>query len=485
VCGEPAPTPDPTLVVVSNRLPVRRDGEDWELSAGGLVTALQPVMAQRPGLWVGWDGDERAMPSTVDGMAARLHPIELTQPQVQGHYRGFSNRTLWPLFHDLLERPVIDRAWWHTYREVNEAFADATAAAVAEAGLATPHLWVHDYHLLLLPAMLRERLPDARIGFFLHVPWPPPELFARLPWRDDILEGLLGADLISFHTDRYRKNFARTCGRVLDELGVAVRRGTIELPDGRQVRTLANPISIDADEFADRATSPQVETHLSELREQFTGRRVLLGVDRLDYTKGIVERLEAFEQLLARRKDLRGQLTLVQVAVPSRESVREYRELRETVEWVIGRINGKFTTPGSDVPVHYLHRGVSRDQLLAYYRAADTMLVTPVKDGMNLVAKEFVICQHAAGGSGALVLSEFTGSALELREAVRCNPFDIEGLARRLEVALVMTPEERRDRLARMARRVHRGDVYRWIDRELDALRAPQPRDHRPGSGRR
>jgi trehalose 6-phosphate synthase len=461
---------DATLVVVSNRLPVRRHGDRWALSAGGLVTALQPVMARRAGVWVGWDGGDRGVPAHVEGMAAELVPLSLTRSQVEGHYRGFSNRTVWPLFHDLIEQPVVDRSWWRQYRQVNEVFADATERALAAADVARPVLWVHDYHLMLLPALLRARLPDAAIGFFLHVPWPPPELFARLPWREQLLEGLLGADVVSFHTERFRKNFARTCGRVLDEVGVAVRRGRIDLGNGRQVRTLANAISIDARGFAEQARSPDVERDLADLRAQFGRRRVLLGVDRLDYTKGIVERLQAFEQLLERRRDLRGKVSLVQVAVPSRGSVREYRQLRGTVEAIIGRINGRFTDPGADVPVHYLHRGVAREQLLAYYQLADTMLVTPLKDGMNLVAKEFVVCQQAGGGRGALVLSEFTGSALELRDAVRCNPFDVEGLAGRIETALDLTDDDRRDRLARMARRVNRYDVFRWVDRELAAV---------------
>lgn len=465
---------DRRLVVVANRLPVSRDGDRWVPSAGGMTTALRPVMERRPGAWVGWDGGDVDVPTRVEGFEADLHPVRLDPADVDAYYGGFANRTLWPLFHDLVEVPVFDHEWWEAYRRVNERIAEAAEGLLGDPAVG----WVHDYHLLLVPGLLRERRPEARISFFLHIPWPPPELFSRLPWREELLWGILGADVVSFHTDRYRKNFARTCGRVLEDLDVAVHDGDIVLPDGREVRTLANPASIDVEEFTGLATTDAAEVELAELREQFEGRRVLLGVDRLDYTKGILERLQAFELLLERRVDLRGQVTLVQIAVPSREAVHEYQELRGEVEQAIGRINGRFTQPGGDVPIHYLHRGVPRERLVAYYRLADTLLVTALKDGMNLVAKEYVVCQAAGSGDGALVLSEFTGAALELRGAVRCNPFDIYGLSRRIEQALELGPDERRRALKEMDERVRHNDVHRWVDRELDALeesRAPAP----------
>jgi trehalose 6-phosphate synthase len=454
------------LFVVSNRLPVQRErGGVWRPSAGGLVTAMRPVMAERQDArWVGWSGGRDDVPERVDELDATLVPVKLTRAQVRGYYEGFANRSVWPLFHDLVEQPVFDRGWWETYREVNEIFADAVTATVSTGS--RPFLWVHDYHLLLLPGMLRERLPKARIGFFLHIPWPAPELFARLPWRRQLLDGLLGSDVVSFHTDRYRKNFARTCGRLLDD--ATVRGKNVVVDDGRDVRTQANPISIDAAEFASVATSESVEAEVDHLRKQFAGRRVLLGVDRLDYTKGILQRLEAFELLLERQPGLAEDVTLVQIAVPSRSSVAEYRELRAEVERRIGRINGRFTPPGGDVPVHYLHRGVSRPRLIAYYLLADVMVVTPLKDGMNLVAKEFVVCQEAADGDGALLLSEFTGSCLELREAYMCNPFDVEGVSHQIEHVLETETTDRRKRLRTMGRRVRRNDVHAWAERELE-----------------
>ncbi len=456
------------LVVVANRLPVSRSGDSWRLSSGGLVTALAPIMSRAKGAWVGWDGGTEGVPGSAPDLPMKLVPITLGRAQLNGYYHGFSNRTVWPLFHDLIQPASFERTWWRHYVEVNERFAAATQKLLRRMG-GDPIVWVQDYHLMLVPEMLRTG-SDAPIMFFLHIPFPPPELFSRLPWRADILNGLLGADVVSFHTDRYRKNFVRTCGRVVPDTQVGGRNVT--LGNGRMVVTAAHPISIDADDFAGTARSDRVAAELDVLRKQFLGKQVLLGVDRLDYTKGIPERLEAFEQLLERRSDLRGKIALVQIAVPSRGSVREYRDLRATVEQMVGRINGRFTEPGGDVPVHYIHRGVPRERLVAYYCLADVMVITPLKDGMNLVAKEYVVSQGAVRGSGRLVLSEFTGAALELKEAVSCNPFDVDGVARALEDALELPREEGRKRLAAMSRRVARNDVHRWADDSLADLEA-------------
>lgn len=455
---------DRDLVVVSNRLPLQRTGSGWGLAAGGLVTALRPVVSRRTTRWVGWDGGDRRLPETLPGTSVGLGPVKLGRKDVQAFYDGFSNATLWPLFHDLVGTPVFDRGWWNAYERVNRTFAEATLQAGES--LADPVYWVQDYHLLLVPGMLRASRPGAEIRFFLHIPWPAPELFFRLPWRAQILRGLLGADLVSFHTERYRKNFVRSCGRIL--AGEVTIRGKDITYDGRVVRTLANPISIDTDEFESLARSEVVEDGLTRLRGQFSDRLVLLGVDRLDYTKGIPERMAAFEQLLERRPDLEGRVALVQIAIPSRGNVGQYQQLRELVEQLAGRINGRFTQPGSDVPVHYLHRGVTRAQLLAYYRLADLMLVTPLKDGMNLVSKEFAVVQHATAGTGALVLSEFTGAASELTGAAMCNPFDVEGMSRVFERTLEVPETQRRRDLAQMARRVHRHDIHHWAALELD-----------------
>jgi trehalose 6-phosphate synthase len=482
----------PPLVAVSNRLPVERGRSGWRPTAGGLVSALRPALEARGGAWVGWDGGASGLPRRVEGLEVELCPLELDRPTLAGYYHGFSNRTLWPLLHGLVEQSLFERRWWDPYSSANERFAAAALAQVRRRGDAL--LWVHDYHLMLVPALLRPHAGESPIGFFLHVPFPAPELFARLPWRERLIDGLLGADVIAFHTEEYRDNFARTCLRLRRE--VAYDEGRLRLPDGRTVVTAAHPISIDADALARDARTPAVERSLATLRRQFATRRVLLGVDRLDYTKGILERLHAIELLLEQRPRLRRTLAVIQIAVPSRGEVREYRELRRQVEAEVGRINGRFTEPAADVPVHYLFRGVRHDRLLAYYRLADVCLLTPLRDGMNLVAKEFVVAQDATDGTATLVLSEFTGAAEELREALSCNPFDVEGLAATIELALALDEEDRRQRLARMATTVHDHDVFAWAQQEISALeqarphRGPRParaktprpmRSHRPG----
>jgi trehalose 6-phosphate synthase len=444
--GARADSLDLPVVAVANRLPVQQGDNGWELSPGGLVTALRPVMSTHRGAWVGWDGGTRDMPQALPDSSIQLVPIGLSAAQVRGYYHGFANATLWPLLHNAIEKPRLERAWWFAYRDVNAIFADRALAALDEYPDAIA--WVHDYQLMLVPQLIRGRRPDQAIGFFLHVPWPSPDIFARLPWREQILTGLLGADVVAFHTDEYRGNFLRSCSRLLADAGIEVR--------GAEYSRLASELGTDEE--------------IEALVEQFSGRTVLLGVDRLDYTKGIVERLLAVEMLLERNPDLRSRLVFMQIAVPSRDNVREYRQLRTSVEQLTGRINGVFTEPGGDVPVHYLYRSLSPEQLTAYYALADALLVTPLIDGMNLVCKEYVTVQYAREGSGALVLSEFTGAAVELSQAILCNPFDVEGLSFRIEQALRMTEQERRLALAAMAEHVATHDVHRWVSGQLTEI---------------
>ncbi len=443
----------------------------WRPADGGLVTALRPILEARPGYWIGWDGGAEGAPSSLPDWTAELVPISLSRRQVEGYYHGFANRTLWPLFHGFGDRVRIDRRWWRDYREANELFGEAALAVAPPGSL----LWVHDYQLACLPRILRSAGAVQPIGFFLHIPFPAPELFARLPFRDQLLDGLLGADVVSFQTEEFRENFTRTVLRLRADAKLDGDR--IVLDGGRTVRTAAHPISIDAASLRRQAAGKGVERTLARFRRQFEGRRVLIGVDRLDYTKGIVERLRAIELLLENRRDLAGRVSFLQIAVPSRGDIREYRDLRSQVEELVGRINGRFTIPGADVPVHYLHRGVSSERLLAYYRLADTCVAAPLRDGMNLVAKEFVVSQAAGGERGTLVLSEFAGAAEELREALTCNPFDVEGFAGTLELALELDEEDRRWRMQRLARQVAAHDVFGWLEREVRALeRVPRSR---------
>ncbi len=459
---------DAPLLLVANRLPLARQRGVWRPSSGGLVTALTPVVARVGGSWVGWDEDAQGVPSRVEGLNVDLHAVDLDPALVEGYYHGFTNRTLWPLFHDLVVQPVIDRSWWRSYETVTRRFADKVSEVIA-ASPQRPVVWIQDYHLLLLPQLLRDRFPDLRIGMFLHTPFPAPELFARLPWRESLLGGMLAADSLGFHTTQYRDNFLRTVQRIIPD--ATVLGDSIMREDGRRVRALSHPISIDAEDFGALARDPATDTEVTALREQFEGRKVLLGVDRLDYTKGIRHRLQALELLLEQRPHLRGRFVFVQIAVPSRDDVEEYRRLRTQVETEVGRINGRFTEPGHDVPVHYLHRSIDRSRLAAYYRIADVMCVTPLKDGMNLVAKEFVTVRDATDGDGVLLLSEFCGTAHEFgHDAIRCNPFDVEGLAMLMERALELAPEDRRERIARMAQVVRDNDVFRWVGDELAAI---------------
>lgn len=461
---------DRSVIAVANRLPVHYGDNGWELSPGGLVTALRPVMAAHPGAWVGWDGGSKGMPTRLPDSEARLLPVGLSAAQVRDYYRGFANATMWPLLHNAIEKPRFERAWWRAYQEVNRVFADRAMTAVDEYPDAI--IWVHDYHLMLVPELIRNRRPQTPIGFFLHVPWPSPDIYARLPWREQVLWGLLGADVVSFHTDDYRWNFLRSVARQLGDSGLEVRGSSVVLPDGRVVTTATAPISIDVGEFTALAVEPEVKQGVEVLEEQFSGRTLLLGVDRLDYTKGIIERLLAVEMVLERNPGLRTSLAFLQLAVPSRDDVPQYRQLRSTVEQHVGRINGLYTEPGSDVPVHYLYRGLTPQQLAAYYAAADALLVTPLIDGMNLVCKEYVVVQEAHEGSGVLILSEFTGAAVELSQAVLCNPFDVEGLSYRIEQALALPLEARRQAMAAMAGHVRAHDVHEWVSSELELIAA-------------
>ena len=448
------------LTVVANRLPVERIDGNWSVSPGGLVAALQPVLAERGGAWVGWPGDtegDQALPAEVEGL--RLHAVPLSKDEHAGYYAGFSNATLWPLYHDNVRPPEFHRRWWHTYQAVNQRFAAAAAAVAPDGGA----VWVHDYHLSLVPAMLRALRPDLRIGFFLHIPFPPMELFAQLPWRSAMLEGMLGADAIGFQTVYGARNFRAVARRWA---ATRTRRNQVLLAD-RTVRAEAHPISIDSARFSAMAASEPIRRRRRELREQLSGRRILLGVDRLDYTKGIEIRLRAFENLLDRQPELAEQVVFVQVAVPSREGVGGYAAMREEIEHLTGRINGKHARLGLQ-PVNYRYGGVNRQDLVAIYAAADAMIVTPLRDGMNLVAKEYVACQTQA--DGYLVLSEFTGAAHELHQADLVNPYDLDGITDALARAIAAPTRERRRRMQAMRRQVLRHDVHRWAHAALEAF---------------
>jgi trehalose 6-phosphate synthase len=453
------------FVVVANRLPVDRTTDDngeqqWTRSPGGLVSALEPIVRSTGGAWVGWSGtpDDDAGPEEVDGI--QLRPVPLSAEDVDRYYEGQSNSTIWPLFHDLVEPPVHRREWRQAYDTVNRRFAEAAAEVAADGAT----VWVHDYQLLLVPAMLRDLRPDLCIGFFLHIPFPPVELFMQLPRRAELLRGLLGADLVGFQRPLAAQNFLQLTGSLL---GLEPGEDQVAY-QGRTVVARAFPISIDVAEIDRIAADPAVREQADRLRAELGGdRRLLLGVDRLDYTKGIEQRVEAFGELLADGVVSNDEVVLVQVATPSRMRVAQYQQLRERVEREVGRINGEFGAVGR-VPVHYLFQSRSPEELVALYLATDVMLVTPLRDGMNLVAKEFVAARRDE--LGALVLSEFTGAAAELDDAFLVNPHDVEDLKRAIVAALDAPPDERAVRMRRMRARVHAHDVDRWARQFLDAL---------------
>ena len=461
---------DNSFVVVANRLPVdlhtAPDGtRTWTPSPGGLVAALSPVLEHQQGCWVGWPGvpDEAPEPFRTDA-GVLLHPVRLTQADFEGFYEGFSNASLWPLYHDLIVTPEYHREWWARYRDVNLLFAQEVAEVAAEGAT----VWVQDYQLQLVPGILRQLRPDLRIGFFLHIPFPGADLFRQLPWREEIIRGLLGADLIGFHLESNARNFLDLCAGTegLTVSGTAATRRTdahVTTHDGRSVAVGAFPISIDVDSLGE-GTPGGVEKLRAELGDPQT---VILGVDRLDYTKGILQRLLAFEELLEAGA-LEGAV-FMQVATPSRERIDQYRVARSQVEEAVGRINGRFGSMGRPV-VHYLHQSLPKSQLRTLYEAADVMLVTPFKDGMNLVAKEYVACHP--DGSGVLVLSEFAGAAVELHQANLCNPFDMESLKRALLTAVQGAPEVMRERMLAMHAQVLEYDVDRWAEAFLSALEA-------------
>jgi trehalose 6-phosphate synthase len=462
------------LVIAANRLPVDRvveeDGEvTWRTSPGGLVTAMESVMRGRDGAWVGWAGEAGEAPEPFVQDHMYLRPVPLSEDEVAHYYEGFSNDTLWPIYHDVIVPATFHRFWFTAYEQVNRRFAEAVCEVAAKGAT----VWVHDYQLQLVPAMIRVMRPDVRIGWFDHIPFPPVELFAQLPWRRAVLEGLLGADYLGFQRVADAQNFVRACRQLL---GLPTKGDTVSVSradDARRVRASSVPISIDFKGLQELARRPETQRRAAEIRESLGNpRTLLLGVDRLDYTKGISHRIKAYGELLAEGGVAPPNEVFVQVATPSRERVAAYRELRHEIEGEVGRLNGEFSRIGSNA-VQYLHHSYPRQEMAALYLAADVLLVTPLRDGMNLVAKEYVTCRFEEGG--ALVLSEFTGAFHELHQAFVCNPHDIEGLKQTILTAIHAPEKEKRRLMRAMRRRVADHDVQRWASRFLDNLaQAPE-----------
>jgi trehalose 6-phosphate synthase/phosphatase len=476
------------LLVVSNRLPIvlekKSDGWGLKPGSGGLVSALAPVLSHRGGVWIGWPGMplERggAWEAVLDtGYRERgydLVPVLLSEEEVKGFYDGFANAVLWPLFHDLLGQCHFEPSFWYAYLKVNEKFA----TCVREQSREGDFIWVQDYQLIHVAEFLRRESEPARIGFFLHIPFPPLDILLKLPWRGQILRAFLAYDLLGFQTPRDMRNFLTCIENLLPEVEIQEGHGgpVTEVRVGSRVmRVGAFPIGIDFKSYEDAARSEEVARRMVELEDRMGPRHIVIGIDRLDYTKGLIERLEAFRNALQRHRELRERAILFQVVVPSRERVLEYQTLKADIERLVGEINGEFSSAGW-VPVHYRYRSLSRRDLISLYRMARVCFVTSIKDGMNLVAKEFCACQ--VDGCGVLILSEFAGAAAQLQQgALLVNPHDIEGMADALQEALEMDEGERRRRMERMREIVREQDIFWWVDYYLQAALGTVPDDFR------
>ncbi len=481
------------LVVVSNRLPVvlRKIDGSWSFSpgSGGLVSALAPVLRNRGGIWIGWPGSVEAETSAMQEVleeATRhsgytLKSVALDMRDKNDFYHGFANEVIWPLFHDLQSHCNFAPRYWDAYTRVNRKFADVIIRSVGP----DDFIWVHDYHLMAVGRELKALGMGAQVGFFLHIPFPPPDIYMKLPWRFPLLRALLEYDLIGFQTLRDRRNFLQCVRLIAPDLTISGKGQVVTLRVGRrEVRVGTFPIGIDFKEFARDSQNEAVARLARHIHRDLPGRQMILGVDRLDYTKGITHRFEAFRNALQRFPELHHRTTLVQVVVPSREDIPKYHSLKVEMEQLVGEINGQFTQSGW-VPIHYIFRSLSRTELLAYYRACHIALVTPLKDGMNLVAKEF--CAANPEGEGVLILSEFAGAAAQLQKAaLLVNPYNVEEVAEAIQRAIHMSAGERRARMHKLKRFVRDYDIFWWVDAFLRAAIAkdlsnfPVPEDYVP-----
>jgi trehalose 6-phosphate synthase/phosphatase len=458
------------LIVVANRLPLsitRREGQyHFRPSPGGLATGLSSLPESFERVWIGWPGitSEKLSPEDKTKIEDRLTsencvPIFMTQRQIEHFYLGFCNKTIWPLFHYFPVRTFFEERYWTSYQQVNEIFCDEVMN-IAKSG---DYVWIHDYQLMLLPQLLRNKLADLQIGFFLHIPWPSFEMFRLLPWRKEILNGLLGADVIGFHTYDYVRHFLSSVSRIG---GLEHTLGKIFVSN-RILKVDAFPMGINYEKFYKAINDPEVKKEAKSISAKVDHRKVIISVDRLDYTKGIIQRLEAFDLFLSENPEYKGRVTLVMVAVPSRTGVQDYNILRERLEHLVGRVNGEHGAIGY-MPVWYLYRFMPFNKLAALYNVADVALVTPLRDGMNLIAKEFVASK--IDGRGVLILSEMTGAASELGEALIINANDKAAIVRAIKEALEMPLAEQKERNELMQDRLKRYNVERWSSDFLAAL---------------
>ncbi len=461
------------LTLVSNREPYEHEKSRGKLvckrTLGGLVSALDPLMQVTNGLWVAWGSgnadwevadSENKVRVPPEDPSYTLKRVWLSEEDINRYYHGFSNRVLWPVSHLFLENAIFDPKNWKKYNEVNEKFADVI---LEEKNYDL--IWIHDYHLSLVPRFLREAEEDVKIAFFWHIPWPPYEVFRTIPWSREILEGLLNSDLIGFHTQDYVKNFIECVENILGAF-VDRENGLIKILD-RRIYVKPFPLGIDYKRYNEPSFSKEILRKVSKLRKDIVDKKIILSFQRLDYSKGVVNKLLAFEKFLENNPEFHGRVKLIQVASPSRTKIKEYREMKREIDEIIGRVNGKYQRIDWQ-PIKYFYRTIPQDQLISFYHTSDIALVTPVIDGMNLVSKEYIAANN---GDGVLILSKFVGAADELKEAVLVNPYDIEEFAEAIKNALNMPLEERRRRIEVMREKVKGHDVYWWIRTFLEDWR--------------
>ncbi len=455
-------------IIVSNRLPVslrlRNGRHDFKPSTGGLATGLGSIYREGENIWIGWPGNVVEDPGQRIGISGHLQehkmvPVFLSQKDVEEFYEGFSNETLWPAFHYFTQFIAYNPVHWQAYCRVNGMFCEAVLDTVQPGDT----IWIHDYQLMLLPKLLRDALPDATIGFFQHIPFPSYEIIRMIPWRKEILEGVCGADLIGFHTYDDMRHFLSAVSRII---GLSSESGTIQA-ENRIINVDSFPMGIDYRKFENQAKGKKTQNLVKEYRKQLGGQKLIITIDRLDYSKGIPQRLHAFQELLAEHAELHGNVSMIMIVVPSRDTVQSYRELKEEIDLLVGRINSEFSTLNW-VPVHYFYRGFPFEELSAFYSMSDIALVTPLRDGMNLVCKEFVASK--LDHKGVLILSEMAGASKELREAILVNPNDRRAVVDAIYQALAMDPIEQETRIRSMQESLRRYDVFQWVKVFMDRL---------------
>ncbi len=456
-------------IIVSNRLPISlrpKNGHyEYTPSAGGLATGLGSIYKEGENIWIGWPGNvvdepEKRAEIFLDLHKHKMVPVFLSQKDIEEFYEGFSNETLWPAFHYFTQYIAYNPEHWEAYLRVNELFCET----ILKKAQPDDTIWIHDYQLMLLPKMLRDALPDATIGFFQHIPFPSYEIIRMIPWRKEILDGVCGADLVGFHTYDDMRHFLSAVSRII---GLSSESGTIQA-ENRIINVDSFPMGIDYGKFEDQAKSSKTQSLVKEYRRQVGDQQLIITIDRLDYSKGIPQRLQAFHDLLTEHPDLHGKVSMIMIVVPSRDMVQSYKELKEEIDLLVGRINSSFSTLNW-VPVHYFYRGFPFEELSAFYSMSDIALVTPLRDGMNLVCKEFV--SSKIDQRGVLILSEMAGAAKELREAILVNPNDKRAVVDAIYQALTMEPSEQKVRIRSMQESLQKYDVFQWVKVFMDRLR--------------